>query len=170
MDVRDDVVHPLPPKLVADVCRLPMRPLNPRKPGGVIGFPGQLTVEFPVSRCGLFAHDDPRRTQAACQVMWTCLIWLLAPASRENIEQMWSLHWQRVTKRRQRSTCQCPHSSPSSVRLYLGTAGGGHIHRFQINKNIIKTVKGLLFHLPKIFYVGLMQPCDYSGKHMIILL
>lgn len=45
-----------PPELPTDVCRQPMRPLNPRKPGGVIGFPGQLTVEFSVFSCGLFAH------------------------------------------------------------------------------------------------------------------
>lgn len=49
---------PPPPELQTDVCRQPMRPLNPRKPGGMIGFsPGQLTTtELPVNSSGLFAH------------------------------------------------------------------------------------------------------------------
>lgn len=51
-------VFPPPPELQTDVCRQPMRPLNPRKPGGMIGFsPGQLTTtELPVNSSGLFAH------------------------------------------------------------------------------------------------------------------
>lgn len=47
---------PFPPELPTDVCRQPMRPLNPRKPAAAIGFLGQLTVEFPVCSCGHFAH------------------------------------------------------------------------------------------------------------------
>lgn len=67
MDVGDDVnIRPsIPPELQTDVCRQPMRPLNPRKPGGVDRlFPGQLTTELPVFcfflPSGLFAHVHER--------------------------------------------------------------------------------------------------------------
>lgn len=48
----------LPPELPTDVCPQPLRPRNTRKPGGVVGFPGQPMAEFPVFSSGLLAHVD----------------------------------------------------------------------------------------------------------------
>lgn len=149
VDVGDDMAaRPYPrTELPTDVCRQPMRPLNPRKPGGVIAFPGQLTVGFPVCSCGIFAHVH-RRTPSPVPSFVHIVNQTLRVNSHIAIFTK-SPHYPQLTERRQLSTCQFPHARahihihmnthPRSPRTTYGGERGRRSkplrHRLHENKN-----------------------------------
>lgn len=119
----------LPPELPTDVCRQPQRPRNPRKPGGVFGFPGQLRTNlfFFFFSCLLLAHVHSWWANLDESCAWICTHGTRATAALHEIR---SLRCHQVTERRQLFTCMsvCPRTPRSPQPTYGEPGGSNRIH------------------------------------------